>query len=341
MSALPDHVETVEDLDDLLSRPSPALVEDLARVEGDILVLGASGKVGPTLARMAKRAAPEKGIVAVARFSDSAVRRRLDAWDIETIGCDLFDRNVVARLPRLPNIVFMVGRKFGTTGHEGLTWASNVHLPGIVAETFTDARIVAFSTLCVYPFADVTGPGWDETAPVGPVGEYANSCVGRERVFQHFSERHGTPGRLIRLNYAIDLRYGVLHEVASRVWQGEPVDITTPMVNIIWQGDAAAQILRALRHCTSPTSPLNIGGPDHVTIATLARIFAARFGKEPILAGRPADTAWINDTTRATRLFGPPTVSLDQMVAWTADWVERNMPNYGKPTRCEVRDGRF
>jgi hypothetical protein len=179
MSALPDHVETVEDLDDLLSRPSPALVEDLARVEGDILVLGASGKVGPTLARMAKRAAPEKGIVAVARFSDSAVRRRLDAWDIETIGCDLFDRNAVARLPRLPNIVFMVGRKFGTTGHEGLTWASNVHLPGIVAETFTDARIVAFSTLCVYPFADVTGPGWDETAPVGTVGEYANSCVGR------------------------------------------------------------------------------------------------------------------------------------------------------------------
>ncbi|MEE3257605.1 MAG: NAD(P)-dependent oxidoreductase [Candidatus Latescibacterota bacterium] len=338
---LPDHVETIDALDDLLSRPSPALVADLAQVEGDILVLGASGKVGPTLTRMAKRAAPSKRIVAVARFTDPEIRNRLDAWGVETIGCDLFDRDAVARLPRLPNVVFMVGRKFSTTGQEGLTWATNVYLPGIVAEVFADARIVAFSTLCVYPFADIAGPGWDEAAPVGPVGEYANSCVGRERVFQHCSARYGTPGRLVRLNYAIDLRYGVLHEVASRVWWEEPIDVSMPRVNIIWQGDATAQILRALRHCTAPTSPLNIGGPDHVALEDLASIFAERFGKQPVFKGRPANTAWINNTAQATRLFGPPTVALDQMVAWTAEWVARDRPNYGKPTRCEVRDGRF
>ena len=337
---LPGTLENVEVLEELLSRPSNDLVDDMARVEGDILILGGSGKVGPTLARMARRAAPQKKIVAVARFGDLAVRERLNSWNVETICCDLFDRDALDRLPRLPNIIFMVGRKFGTTGAENLTWATNVHVPGIVAETFATSNIIAFSTLCVYPFADVGGPGWDETAPVGPVGEYANSCVGRERVFQYFSELNDTPGRLIRLNYAIDLRYGVLHDVASRVWQGQPVDVTMPLVNVIWQGDATAQILRALRHCTVSASPLNVGS-DQASIEELARAFGDRFGREPRLTGRPSATAWINDTSQATSLFGPPVVSLDRMINWTADWISREMPSYHKPTRYEVRDGRF
>ena len=339
--ALPDRIETVEELDEVLSRPGDEVVEDMARVEGGLLVLGGSGKVGPTLARMARRAAPRKQVVAVARFSDPGVRERLSSWDIETIGCDLFDPAAVDKLPRLPNVIFMAGRKFGTTGQEELSWATNVHLPGNVARTFAGSKIVAFSTLCVYPFADAGGPGWDESAEVGPVGEYANSCVGRERIFLHFSEQLDTPGRLIRLNYAIDLRYGVLHDVASQVWRKQPVDVTMPKVNVIWQGDATAQILRTLRHCTVPTSPLNVGGPSQTSIEALARAFAARFGTEPIFTGRPSSTAWINDTSQATGLFGPPLVPLERMIDWTADWVSREMPGYAKPTRYEVRDGRF
>jgi nucleoside-diphosphate-sugar epimerase len=338
---LPDRIADVEALDDRLSRPAEAVAEDLERVDGDLLILGAGGKVGPTLARMAKRAAPAKRVVAVARFSDPAVRDRLAEWNVETIPCDLFDREALARLPRLPNVIFMAGRKFGTTGDEPQTWAANVYLPGLVAETFAGSRLVAFSTLCVYPYADAAGAGWDESAPVGPVGEYANSCVGRERILQYFSRRNRTPGRMIRLNYAIDLRYGVLFDVAGRVWRDEPVDISMPRVNVIWQGDACAQILRALRHCTVPSHPLNVGGPEAVTIRDLAEAFGRRFGKAPRFTGAPGKTAWINDTREAIRLFGPPEVPLDRMVAWTADWVSRGMPHYDKPTRYEVRDGRF
>ena len=338
---LPDRIADVEALEELLSRPSDEVVEAMARVEGGILILGGSGKVGPTLARMARRAAPGKQVVVVARFSEPEVRERLNSWEVETICCDLFDTGAVNRLPSLPNVIFMAGRKFGTSGQEGLTWATNVHLPGIVARTFAASKIIAFSTLCVYPFAEVGGPGWDECAEVGPVGEYANSCVGRERMFRYFSEREGTPGRLIRLNYAIDLRYGVVHDVASRVWQKQPVDLTMPAVNVIWQGDATAQILRSLGHCTVPTSPLNVGGADSTSIEALAGAFGERFGTEPRFTGRPSGTAWINDTSRATALFGPPVVCLDRMIDWTADWISREMPGYGKPTRYEVRDGRF
>ena len=340
LDSMPDRIENLEELEELLSRPGDDVVEDMARVEGGLLILGGSGKVGPTLARMARRAAPGRQVVAVARFSDPGVRERLESWDIETICCDLFDPGAVDKLPRLPNVVFMAGRKFGTTGQEELTWATNLHLPGMVARTFAGSRIVAFSTLCVYPFA-AGGPGWDESAEVGPVGEYANSCVGRERIFQHFSEQQNTPGRLIRLNYAIDLRYGVLHDVASRVWRKQPVDVTMPSVNVIWQGDAAAQVLRTLRHCTVPTSPLNVGSPCSTSIEALARAFGERFGIEPKFTGRPSPTAWINDTSQATGLFGPPLVSLERMIDWTADWISRDMPSYRKPTRYEVRDGRF
>jgi nucleoside-diphosphate-sugar epimerase len=277
----------------------------------------------------------------VARFSDGDVRRRLESWGIETIACDLFDHGALEALPSIANVVFMVGRKFGTTGDEPHTWATNAYLPGLVAERFADSRIVAFSTLCVYPFAPVDGPGFREEDPPGPHGEYGNSCVGRERILQYFSQMHGTPGRLIRLNYAIDLRYGVLHDVARRVWQQQPIDLTTSLANVIWQGDANGHILRAFGHCTTPTSPLNVGMPEHISIREIAERFGELFDKSPVFSGTPADTAWINDTSEAARLFGPPQVPVHRMIAWTADWIARGMPRYQKPTRYEVRDGRF
>ena len=338
---LPAQIAGVDALEELLSRPSQALIDDLQRLDGDILILGVGGKVGPTLARLAKRAAPQKRVVGVARFSDPAVRGRLNAWGVETIACDLLDHTAVADLPRLPNVIFMAGKKFGTTEDAALTWAMNTHVPAIVADTFAQSRIVAFSTLCVYPYAPVAGEGWDEAVATEPVGEYANSCVGRERVFQYFSERHGTPGRLLRLNYAIDMRYGVLHDVARWVHAGEPVPLTMGHVNVIWQGDAGAQALRALLHCTTPTSPLNIGGPEASSIRSLAHAFGTRFNTTPRFDGTESETAWINNTAQAQRLFGAPVVPLEIMIDWTADWLERALPAYAKPTHFEVRDGRF
>lgn len=338
---LPWQIADEDALEELLSRPSQALVDELQHLEGDLLILGVGGKVGPTLARLAKRAAPAKRIVGVARFSDPGVRARLEAWGVETIACDLLDRAAVAVLPRLPNVIFMAGKKFGTADNPAFTWAMNTHVPAIVAETFAQSRIVAFSTLCVYPYAPVDGPGWDESAPPEPVGEYANSCVGRERIFQHFSQQHGTPGRLLRLNYAIDMRYGVLYDVARRVSAGEPVPLTMGHVNVIWQGDASGQALRALLHCTTPASPLNVGGPAATSIRALARAFGERFNRTPRFDGREAETAWINSTAQAQRLFGPPIVPLETMIDWTVDWIERAMPVYTLPTRFEVRSGRF
>jgi hypothetical protein len=339
--ALPHRIADVEALEELISRPSQALVDDLAGLEGDIIVLGVGGKVGPGLARMAKRAAPGKRVVGVARFSDPELRERLEAWGIETIACDLLDRAAVAALPRLDNVVFMAGRKFGTTGDEPFSWAMNVHVPGIVAEAFAGSRIVAFSTLCVYPYAEVSGPGCDEGTPPEPLGEYANSCVGRERVFQYFSARDGTPGRLIRLNYAVDLRYGVLFDVASWVRNGEAIDLRMGYANVIWHGDVNAQVLRALRHCEVPASPLNVGGPEATSIEALAQAFGERFGATPVFENAPAATAWVNDTGAASRRFGYPLVALPRMIDWVADWIDRGMPHYGKPTRYQMRDGRF
>lgn len=340
--ALPDRIEDEAALEELMTRPTEALRDDLATLDGDIMVLGAGGKMGPTLCRLARRAAPGKRVIAVARFSSSGLRDTLEGHGIETIACDLLDRAALARLPDVANVVFMAGFKFGATGREALTWAMNALVPAQVAERYRDARIVVFSTGCVYPFVPVEGGGPTEATPVGPPpGEYAWSCLARERLFEHGSQTHGTPGRIVRLNYAIDMRYGVLHDVATLVHRGDPVDVTMGHANVIWQGDANAQILRALVHVTAPTSPLNVTGPGTVSVRELAHSFAAAFGGTATISGHEAETGWLNDASAAAALFGPPVVPLERMIAWQADWIARGLPSLGKPTGFQVRDGKF
>jgi nucleoside-diphosphate-sugar epimerase len=339
---LPDRFENVAALEAFMTEPTPALIEDLERVPGDILVLGAAGKMGPTLARMAKRAAPGKRIVGVARFTDPSTRASLEAAGVETITCDLLDRRAVAALPKLDNLVFMAAMKFGATGNPGLTWAMNVHVPAIVAETFASARIVAFSTGCVYPFVPIAGGGAAEDTPaVPPPGDYANSCVGRERMFEHFSARLCTPGRLVRLNYAIDMRYGVLHDVATKVRDGVPIDLTMGHVNVIWQGDANAAALRCLARTTHPTAPINVTGPETISVRWLAEEFGRRFGRPPVLTGTEAEAGWVSNAARMVAELGRPRVPLESMIGWTTDWLARGGASLGKPTHYEVRDGRF
>jgi nucleoside-diphosphate-sugar epimerase len=340
--SLPKRIESVEQLEELMTTPTPALVEDLARVPGDLVVLGVGGKMGPTLARMAKRAAPERRVIGVARFSEAGLRESLERHGVECVTADLLNRAEVERLPRAPNVVFMAGRKFGSVGREDLTWAMNAYVPALVGEAFAGSRIVVFSTACVYPYVDVHGGGAsEEVPPIPPPGDYANSCVARERMFQYWSNVRGTPGRLLRLSYAIDMRYGVLHDVARKVLAGTPIDLTMGNVNVIWQGDANSQALRALAHCTTPASGLNITGSEVTNIRKLALAFGERFDVTPEFTGTEAGTAWLLNTGAAQALFGRPEVGITTLIDWTADWVKRDMPSLGKETHFDVRDGKF
>lgn len=342
MPGLPSRLANVDELEEFMSAPSADLIEDLRRLDGDLMVLGVGGKMGPTLARLAKRAAPDKRVIGVARFSEPGIRERLESWGIECQQCDLFDRAALERLPRAKNIIFMAGRKFGSTEDKCQTWAMNVGVPMLVAEAFRDSRLIAFSTACVYPFSDIHGPGSTETTPtVPPPGDYTNSCVGREQMFLFGSSRYGTPGRLLRLSYAIDLRYGVLHDVARCVLAAEPLDVSMSHVNVIWQGDANESALRLLARCTTPTSPINITGPEKVSVRNLAERFGQLLGKRPRLTGQEADTAWLIDTTAATQLLGPPRVPLTTMIDWVADWVARDQPSLERKTHFETRDGNY
>ena len=286
-------------------------------------------------------ALPERRIIGVARFSDESAKAWLEARGIETLQCDLLDEAAIRALPKAPNVIFMAGRKFGAEGDLSLTWAMNAHVPALVAQAFPRSRIVAFSTGCVYPFVSVNGKGADETLAPDPPGEYAQSCVGRERMFEYFSRRFSTPGRLFRLNYAIDMRYGVLHDIAGKIIRGEPIDVSLGHVNFIWQGDAAAQALRCLAHCDTPTSPINVSGPEILRVRDLAAALGTRLGRDPVIVGEEAPTAWLTDTSQAVKLFGLPVVDTGRLIAWTADWVARAMPSLGKPTKYEVRDGRY
>ncbi len=335
-----------DQLDDALSRPTQGVLDTLSAVDGDVLVLGAGGKMGPTLSRMVRRGLDEIGqdrrrVIAVSRFSSPNAAQVHQRHGVETISCDLMDRTAVATLPEAANVIFMAGYKFGTREAPELTWVTNTLVPAIVAERFARSRHVVFSTGCVYPLVPVDGPGSRENDELGPPGEYANSCVGRERVFTHFAKRHGTCALMFRLCYAIDLRYGVLCDVASRVAQGLPVDVTMGAVNVIWQGDANARAIQCLAHAASPPLALNVTGIERVSIRGLAQRFGELLGREPLLTGLEGATAWLWDATRSYELFGPPTVALEEMIEATAQWQRQGGATLGKPTRFETADGRF
>ena len=328
-----------------MSRPTPEVVEAMGEIAGDLLILGVGGKMGPTLAKLAKRAIDESGsskrVIGVSRFSTPDLQADLNQAGIETIPCDLLNETELQGLPEVPNVIFMAGRKFGSTGNEPLTWAMNTYLPGRVAEKYRNSRIVVFSTGNVYPLTPISHGGATETNPVAPIGEYAQSCLGRERVFEHASNQFGTSLAILRLNYAIDLRYGILLDIAEKVYHEKPVDVTMGAANVIWQGAANAVVLRTLLHCQSPPMLLNLTGPESVSIRWLATRFGEIFGKAPFFEGVEADTALLSNAARCHQLFGYPRISLEQMVQWVAHWVEIGEMTLGKPTKFEVRDGKF
>ena len=338
-------MRTESELDEVMTRPSAALVEDMAKLDSDVLVLGAGGKMGPSLVRLARRAMTEAGlrhrVIAVSRFGSGDLAERLEAEGVEVVRADLTAPDALAGLPDAGAVVYMVGAKFGSTGNEPFTWMMNSYLPGRVAERYPEARIAAFSTGNVYPFLPVTSGGADERTPPGPVGEYAMSCLGRERILEHFSRVNGTPMTLLRLNYAIDLRYGVLVDIARRVRDGEEIDVSMGAVNVVWQGWANEVALRSLLLAASPAVRLNVAGPETVSVRRLAELFGERLGVQPRIVGQEADTALLSNGSRAHQLFGYPSVPLGQLVDWTVEWLQAGGPLWDKPTKFERRDGRF
>ncbi len=338
-------IDTEEQLEERLSRPTSNDVAAIAGIDGDLLVLGVGGKMGPSLVRLARRAANEAGvktrIIAVARFTNSDLRSQLDSEDVETIGCDLLDTGALSTLPDAKNVIFMAAQKFGTTGSEYLTWAMNTFLPGLVAERYKDSRIVTFSTGNVYAFRGAIQGGAVEGTPVAPQGEYAQSALGRERMFEYGSYRWGTPVSILRLNYAIDLRYGVLVDIALAVHQRRPVDLMMGLVNVIWQGDANSMCLRSFPLCQSPPLVLNITGPETLSVRYLAEEFGKLFGVEPIFKGEETPSALLNNAANAHRLLGYPCVTAAELIDWVSHWVQSGGKLLNKPTHFQTRDGQF
>jgi nucleoside-diphosphate-sugar epimerase len=336
--------ETVDALEDLLSEPTPLAVA-LAQTRGDLVVLGVAGKMGPTLARMAQRsfaaAGSKQRVIGVARFSDSAHQQRLAEWGIETVACDLLDERALDRLPDAENAVFMAGMKFGSTGNEPLTSAMNAHLPTMVCRRYRGSRIAAFSTGNVYGLTPLASGGSVEGDAPNPVGEYAMSCLGRERMFQHFSHADGTPVSILRLNYACELRYGVLVDLAQKVWGSVPIDLKMGTFNVIWQGDANAMALASPAQASAPAFVLNIAGPETLSVRRTCQQLGQIMGREVQFVGTEANDALLNNGQMGHRLYGYPRVGVEQMTRWIAGWVMRGGRTLNKPTHFEARSGKF
>jgi nucleoside-diphosphate-sugar epimerase len=338
-------MHTVEQLDDQLSTPTPGVIQALQALEGDILVLGAGGKMGPTLARMALRASQQAGIkrrvIAVSRFSSPAMRQRMTEWGLETIGCDLLDEASLAALPRAALVVFMTGMKFGATDQPELTWAMNCYLPALICRRFPHSRMAVFSSGNIYGLTPVTGGGSREEDPLQPVGEYAMTVLGRERMFSYFSRLHGIPMVVLRLNYASELRYGVLVDLARLVWQQQPIDLHMGWVNVIWQAEANALALQALQLAQSPPRVLNLAGPEIVRVAAVATRLGELLGRAVQFCGTEGSDALLSNAEPCYAALGRPRVSTEQMLRWTADWVRRSGEYLGKPTHFQDRSGQY
>ncbi|MFO0869566.1 MAG: NAD-dependent epimerase/dehydratase family protein [Pirellulales bacterium] len=337
--------QSVEELEELLSRPTPRAVDAMRRLTGDLLILGVGGKMGPTLARMARRASDAAGVPrtiwGVSRFTSPATRARLEAQGITTIACDLLDAAAVDQLPSAPNVLFMTGMKFGAAHDPPLAWAMNCHAPALVCQKYRTSRIVAFSTGNVYGLVPVASGGSRETDPPRPDGEYAMMALGRERMFQYFSATHNTPVALVRLNYATELRYGVLVDLALDVHAGRPVDVSMGFVNVLWLADANAMTLAAFDHVAAPARIINMAGPEILRLRDVAQRMAAQFGVPVQLTGSEGPDALLNDGRGGYPLLGHPVTTADDMIRWTVAWVARGGENLGKPTRFQVRDGKF
>lgn len=338
-------IDDLEALEEALSRPTEAVVDTMRRLVGDVIVLGVGGKIGPTLARMARRASDAAGVprrvIGVARFSSPELPRQLESQGIETIRCDLLDRRQLGALPDVHNVLYLAAMKFGATGQEGRTWAMNSYLPGMVAEKYCKSRIVSYSTGNVYRLMPVGGDGSCETDVPAPVGEYGMSALGRERIFQHFSETLGIPVAMLRLNYATELRYGVLVDVAQQVLSGKAVDVRMGYMNAIWQGDSNAMTLRAFDQVGVPPCVLNIAGPEKLAVRAVAAEFGRLMGRPVQVCGLESPDALLSDGRRGYELLGRPSVSSQQMMAWIAAWLTRGGATHGKPTHFQTRDGKF
>ena len=336
---------TLEDLDKMMYRISDEFIDDVRAIDGDFLILGAGGKMGPSLCKLTKLAVDaakvKRRVIAVSRFSNKAAETEMHDLGIETISMDLMDDNALQQLPDVENVIYMAGTKFGTTGNESYTWAMNAYLPGRVAEKFKRSRIVAFSTGNVYPLTSIATGGPSEEHPVAPIGEYAQSCLGRERIFEYFSKNNGTPVLIYRLNYAIDFRYGVLLEIAKAVKSQKPIDLSMGHVNIIWQGDANQIAIRSLKYCSSPPSFLNVTGSKALPVRSIANEFGKVFGVKPSFKNEEQATALLSNASKMEEMFPFKKITVNEMIIMTAQWLELGGSQLDKPTHFQERTGKF
>jgi nucleoside-diphosphate-sugar epimerase len=338
-------MKTLQDLEMKLAEPSEQLIKDIAEIDGDIMLLGVGGKMGPSLARLAMNAIKEAGVnkkvIGASRFSSSHLKEELEADGIETIAVDLLNDEQLQKLPDVKNIIYMAGNKFGTMGNEHFTWAMNSYLPGRVSEKYKNSRMVVFSTGNVYPLTPLSNGGASEDVSPSPIGEYGQSCLGRERIFEHFSHKYQIPMMIYRLNYAIDLRYGVLLELANSIKAGKPIDVTMGHVNCIWQGDANEIAIRSLKVCNTPPAVYNVTGPETVSLRWAAEMLGQRLGVKPEIIGEEAPTALLSNSSKAHQTYGYPKISLRQMIDWVGEWVNHGGETWNKPTHFQEREGKY